>query len=232
MVFYPSEEWITEFCRALNECEDLEAFGFSEDILLVITDLGLDRLTVADIAPALLDDVPESVLADLEDVSLSELIAETDAEMRSSLPDPVGRLLDQSERNVVDDALYVYIGLDEGKCFGPALVDDPDAVDYECVFRAPATVWQSIIDGRPAAAAALSGDLEIIGNPAFLFKYVAELQLIGDVAARNVDSEFLFDRPTPSLLTTAFDESLRFPILVQKSLTRESVLAARRLTPF
>lgn len=232
MVLYPSEEWLNEYCRALSECDDLEAFGFSEDILIEITDLGFDELRLGDIEADIFGPTADSVLAELADVPLAELVDDIDETVRSSLPEPAARLLAQAERNVVDDSLYVYVELDGGTCFGPVLVDDPAAVDYGCLFRAPATVWQSIIAGRPATAAVLSGDLKIRGNPAFLLKYVAELQLLCDVAAGDVDTEFLFDRPSRSLLQMTVDESIRHPIAIQKGVTREAMLAVRRFTPF
>jgi len=231
MAPYPSEQWLHEFCVELNESRDLKAFNFSEDVMLVLTDLGLDELTVSDLDDEFLAKLPRSVREGLADVPISEVVDNTTPRVRDSLPEEIGDLLDQTERNVIDDTIYIYIQLDEGSCFGPALVDDPKAVDVECLFRADASTWQSIVAGRPATAAALDGDLEILGNKFLLFKHLAELQLIGDIAA-DVETEFLFDRPGRSIAEFVVDESLRFPISLQKMFTREASLAMRDLNPF
>lgn len=232
MVLYPSEQWLHEYCRALNESEDLQAFGFSENILLVITDLRLDELTVGDLTADALGDVPADVRERLAETTLADAVEQLDGHVRSSLPDSVAGLLEEADRYVNDGTILVYIELDGGTCFGPALVDDPSALDIGAVFRASAKTWQSVVSGRPAAAAVLSGDLEIIGNELLLLKYVAELQLLCDIAAEDVDSEFLFRPQRRDVVQFVLDETLRQPIAIQKAITRETALAARALSPF
>jgi hypothetical protein len=232
MVLYPSEQWLHEYCRALNESDDFEAFGFSEDVLLVVTDLRLDEFTIGDLSGDALDGVPADVRERLSDMTLAEAVDSLDGAVRSSLPESIGELVDQADRYVENGTIFVYIELDRGSCFGPALVDDPSALEYSAVFRAPAKTWQSIVAGRPAAAAVASGDLEIFGNRLLLVKHLAELQLLCDIAAEDVDSEFLFPTYERSLCQFVLDESLRKPIHVQKELTRETALALRSITPF
>jgi len=232
MVLYPSEQWLHEYCRALNESDDFEAFGFSEDLLLVVTDLRLDELTIGDLSDEVLRDVPADVREQLSETTLAEAVDLVDETLRSSLPASVVELVDQADRYVHDGTIFVYVELDRGSCFGPALVDDPAALEYDAVFRAPAKTWQSIVAGRPAAAAVLSGDLDVFGNTLLLAQHVAELQLLCDVAAEAVDSEFLFEPYDRSFCQFVLDESLRQPIRVQKAFTRETALALRAVSPF
>jgi len=232
MALYPSEEWLDAFCRALNESNELRDFGFSENILLVITDLQLDEITIGDLNEAALSEVPPKVRDDLADVTLADAVSLIDGRVRSSLPDAIERLLDQTERTVVGDRIYIHIELEKGECHGLSLVTKPNELDLGSVFQAPASTWQGIVAGRPAIAAALRGDLEVIGNGFLKLKYLAELQLLSDIATRDVETEFLFEHDSRSLCAFAVDESLRQPIAIQKWATREVALAFRTFTPF
>jgi len=232
MALYPSEEWLGEYCRALNESSELQDFGFSENILLVITDLGLDELTIGDLSDDVLSDVPANVRDGLADTSLTEALSLIDERVRSSLPEPVEHLLNQTERDVVNDTIFVHIELEGGNCHGLSLVTDLSDLEIDSIFQAAARTWQSIVAGRPAMAAALCGDLEVIGNQWLRLKYLAELQLLCDIAADDVETEFLFEYTDRSFAEFVVDESLRGPITVQKWLTRETALAVRPFVPF
>lgn len=232
MVLYPSEEWLAEYKRALNESQELKDFGFSENILLVLTEMGLKEITIGDLGEAALAEFPESVREDLEDVTLAEAVSLIDERIRSSLPDSIEHLLDQTERDVTDDTIYIYMELDEGHCCELTLVQDPSEYEVGSIFRASAKTWQGIVHGRPAIAAAMRGELEVIGNEFMKLKYLAELQLISDIATEDVETEFLFDHETRNILEFAFDESLRPSIELQKWVTREAALAFRAFTPF
>lgn len=232
MVLYPSEEWLVEYRRALNDSQELQDFGFSENILLIMTDMGLEEITIGDLGEGALGDVPRSVCEDLADVTLGEAVSLIDGRVRSSLPDGLERLLDQTEHAVVDDTIYIYMELDDGHCQELSLVRDPSDLDPGSIFRAPASTWQGIVAGRPAIAAAMRGDLEVIGNEFMRLKYLAELQLISDIATSDVDTEFLFAHEPRSLCAFVFDESLRPSIELQKLLTRQTALTVRTFMPF
>jgi hypothetical protein len=232
MVVYPSEEWLHEYCRALNASEDLQDFGFSENLLLVLTDFRLDELCIRDLNQDLLDEIPESVREDLADMTISEAIDAIDGEVRESLPEPVRKMVAQADRYVFDGTVFVYIELDNGSCFGPALVDDLSALEYDSIFMAPAATWQAIVKGQPAVSAYLTGEMEIIGPDLLKLKHLAELQLLCDIATEDIETEFLFPHDKRNFIEFMFDESLRHPIAIQKRLTREAALAFRTLTPF
>lgn len=233
MVLYPSEEWLDEYCRAINESGELQDFAFSENILLVVTDLHLDDLTIGDLSDQMLGDASDGVREGLADMTLSEALEHVDDEIRESLPAPVQQLLEQTERDVIDGEIYVHIELNAGSCAGMELVTNPGDLEVDSMFRAPASIWQSIVAGRrPAIATALSGDVEVIGNAFKRVKYLAELQLLCDIAAEDVDSEFIFEHQTRPLPEFVFDESLRPSIELQKWMTREAALLFRPFTPF
>lgn len=233
MVLYPSEEWLDEYCRAINESGELQDFAFSENILLVVTDLRLEELTIGDLSDEILGDASDGVREGLADMTLAEALEHVDDDIRDSLPAGVQSLLDQTERDVIDGEIYVHIELNAGSCAGMELVTDPAELEVDSMFRAPASVWQSIVAGRrPAIATALSGDVEVLGNAFMRLKYLAELQLLCDIAAEDVDSEFIFEHETRPLSEFVFDESLRPSIEFQKWMTREAALFLRPFTPF
>ena len=230
MVLYPTEEWLDEYQRSLNESAELADFGFDENLLLVITDLNLSTLTLGDLSESVLSELPAQTREGLADVSLETATDLIDESIRSSLPASMRNLLDQTERDVVEGTIYVYVELQDGSCTEIALVDGLDDRDVGLIFRAPARTWQSIIAGRPATAAVLSGDLEIIGNELLKIPHTAELQLLCDIAA-DVDTEFLFDHYGQSFFDFLLDESIRQPVTVQKCLTRQAALTMRTLSP-
>lgn len=233
MVLYPSEEWLDEYCRAINESGELQDFAFSENLLLVITDLHLDDLTIGDLSGEILGDASDGVREGLADMTLAEALEHVDDDVRESLPGPVQSLLDQTERDVIGGEIYVHIELNGGTCAGMELVTEPEKLEVDSTFRAPANIWQLIVAGRrPAIATAMSGDLEVIGNPLLRLKYLAELQLLCDIAAHDVETEFIFEHQKRPLSEFVFDESLRQPIEVQKWMTREATLLFRPFSPF
>lgn len=231
MVLYPTEEWLEEYRRLINESTELDDFAFDENLMLVITDLNLSTITLGDLSESTLSELPPNVREGLSDMTIAEATALIDESIRSSLPETIGHLLDQTERDVVDDTLYVYLQLEDGDCTEVALLDGLDEREVGSTFRASARTWQSIISGRPATSAILSGDLEIIGNELLKLQYAAELQLLCDIAA-DVETEFLFDHNDNSLFNFVLDESIRQPITLQKCLTRQAALTMRTFTPF
>ena len=231
MVLYPTEEWLDEYRRLITESSELDDFGFDEDILLVVTDLHLSDVTLGDLNDAILSELPENVQEGLSDVSLQEATELMDETVRAALPDQLRHLLDQTERDVFDETIYVYVQLEDGDCTETALVSSPDERDVHSIFRASAHTWQEIIAGRPATAAVLSGDLEIIGNELLKLQYAAELQLLCDIAS-DVDTEFLFEHEDRSFVDFVLDESIRQPITVQKFVTRQAARTMRTFTPF
>jgi putative sterol carrier protein len=231
MPLYPSEQWLAEYGRLIDESDALDDFAFDENILIVLTDLQLCETTIGDLPEQLLSEIPDSVRDDVADMSLAEALSLIDEDVRSSMPDPIEELLGQTEEDVVNGNLYIHIQLDRGSCSAVGLVTNPNEVDAECVFRGTAKTWQSIVRGRPATAAMLKGDVEIIGYELRILQHAAELQLLGDIAS-DVETEFLFEHHGDSLVKFLFDEAMRQPITVQKLVYRQAALTMRALTPF
>lgn len=230
MVLYPSEEWLDEYQRLINESSELDDFEFDENLLLVITDLNLSTLTLGDLSEDVLGELPETAREGLEDVSIEEATDLIDESIRSSLPETLRNLLDQTERDVVEGTIYVYLELHDGDCTELTLVDGPGDREIGTAFRASAHTWQSIIAGRPATAAVICGDLEIVGNELLKIPHTAELQLLCDLAA-DVDTEFLFERDGESFFNFLLDESIRQPVTVQKCVTRQAALTIQTISP-
>ncbi len=231
MVLYPSEEWLDEYQRLINESSELDGFEFDENLLLVITDLNLSTITLGDLSDEALSELPASAREGLEDVSIDEATELIDESIRSSLPEPLRNLLDQTERDVVEGTIYVYVELEDGDCTELTLIDGPGDREVGTAFRASAHTWQSIIAGRPATSAVISGDLEIIGNELLKIPYTAELQLLCDIAA-DVETEFLIEHGGESFFNFLLDESIRQPVTVQKCVTRQAALTVQTLSPF
>jgi putative sterol carrier protein len=231
MVLYPTEEWLAEYRRLITESGEMDDFGFDENLLLVITDLNLSRVTLGDLHDSVLDELPDNVREELGEMSLAAATELIDESVRTSLPDQLRHLLDQTDRDVVDGTIYAYLELANGDCTEAALLGSADDREVDSIFRASAGTWQSIIAGRPATSAVLAGDLEIIGNELLKLQYAAELQLLCDIAA-DVETEFLFEHHDRSLFDFVLDESIRQPITVQKCLTRQAALTMRTFAPF
>lgn len=226
MVLYPTEQWLVEFGRLLDESDALDdlapswGVSFNGDLLLVIRDLPLSETTLGDLPDSVLEGIPENVVDGIGQVTLAEAETRFDESVRSSLPAQSRQLLDQIETNVVDGAIYAYIGLREGDCTGVELVDGPDERDVGFVVDASYDTWRQIIDGRPVASALLTGDIDVSGNHLRQVQYSAMFQLLGEIAA-DVDTTHLFEgqRSTPG--TAVIDEAVRQPARIQRTAQRQ-----------
>lgn len=231
MALYPTEQWLDEYRRLLNDSTTLKDLAFDENLLLVITDLQLAETTIGDLPQSALEELPENVREGLKDLSLEEALSLIDEELRESLPDTIRDLLNQTENDVYDGTIYVYIELVDGDCTEVSLIDGPEERDVGSIFKATAHTWQSIVAGRPATSAVLSGDLEVIGNELLKLQYTAELQLVCDIAA-DVETEYLFEHHDRSFANFVLDESIRQPLIFQKAITRQAALTMNAFTPF
>jgi putative sterol carrier protein len=231
MVLYPTEQWLDEYRRLLNESTTLQDLAFDENLLLVITDLQLAETTIGDLPDSALAELPENVREGLSDLSLEEAVSLIDERVRRELPETIRELLEQTERDVYNGEIYVYIELEDGSCTDATLLDGPEDRDVDSIFKASARTWQDIVSGRPATSAVLSGGLEVIGNELLKLQHTAELQLICDIAA-DVETEFLFDHGDRSFVNFVLDESMRQPLIVQKAVTRQAALTMNAFTPF
>lgn len=237
MSLYPTEQWLEAYGRALDESRALDdlgsgwGVGFNGDVLLAIDDLPLEETTLGDLPERVLADLPENVRAGVSDVSLAEAPERFGETLRPSLPANVQDLLHQIETRVHDGTIYAYIGLEEGRCTGTEVLEDPTARDVGYVVKGPYQTWRRIVDGRPVTSAWLNGDLAIEGNKVRLLRHGSVLQVVGDVAA-DVETTHLFPGEAASPGELVLDEAVRQPIAVGLLAERQASLVTKTLSPF
>jgi putative sterol carrier protein len=230
MYFYPSEAWLEEYTRLLDEGDALEELStgvgveFAGTVQLVIADLPLSSTTVADLPDDALAGLPLRVRAQLADVPVADLPSLVDDNARRGLPDVARNLLYQIEENVVDDALHVLIEINGGDCADAEVLSDPAARETDVTVRGSYDTWRDIVDGRPSASALLTGDLRLTGSTLDAVQYATMFQYLGDVAG-EVDTVHLFEGGSGSPTDVLVDEAVRHPAAVHRIAHRQAVRA-------
>ena len=228
MYFYPSEAWLDEYTRLLDESDALDELSsgvgleFSGSVHLVIADLPLEETTVGDLPEGALDGLPGQVRESLADVPIAELPSLVDEHARTGLPDMARDLLHQIETNVVDDALHVMLDIDGGDCADAEVLADPGARDPTVTVRGSYDTWRDIVDGRPSAAAMLTGDLRLESSALDALQYATMFQHLGDVAS-EVETVHLFDGGSGSPGDVLLNEAVRHPAAVHQFAHRQAV---------
>ncbi|WP_336133719.1 sterol carrier protein [Natronomonas amylolytica] len=234
MALYPSERWLDEYARRLDESRALDDVaagwgdGFDGDIRLVITDLPLAETAVADLPDSVLDGVPEAVRSQLATLSLAELTSVVDENVRAGLPEGARRLLTQLDENVVDGTLYAHLSLEDGACTDAKVLGAPDEREAGFSITGSYETWRSIVDGRPALSAMLEGDLAVDGSRTRQLQYFAIFQLLGDVAA-NVETTHVFPEGPSNPGEVVLDNAVRPTVLLQRFAHRQASWAGRTL---
>ena len=227
MYLYPSDAWLDEYARLLDESDALDDLSagvggeFAGTVRLVIADLPLEETTVEDL-PDVVGEVPAGTHDGLADVPLSELPSMVGDEVRAELPAASRRLLEQIETNVVDGALHVLLELDGGDCADAEVLTAPASRDPDFTVRGDYGTWRAVVDGRPSASAFLTGDLRVAGNRVRWLRHAAMFQLLGDVAGR-VETTHLFERSSPSPGNLLVDEAIRHPAAVHRFARRQTL---------
>jgi putative sterol carrier protein len=234
MALYPSEQWLDEYARRLDESRAFDDVGagwgkgFDGDIRLVISDLPLEETTVGSLPDRILDGVPEAVRSELATLSLAEITSVVDENARVGLPEQTQRILRQLEENVLDGTLYAHLSLEDGACTGASVLTDPEERDAGFTIRGTYDTWRSIVDGRPALSAMLQGDLDVDGNRARQLQYFAMFQLLGDIAADVETTHVFVESPTdPSEMV--IDNAVRPTVAIQRFAHRQASWAGRTL---
>lgn len=234
MALYPSEQWLDEYARRLDESrafDDVAAGwgrGFDGDVRLVITDLPVEDTTVGSLPDRVLDGIPEAVRTGLADLSLAEVSSILDEHARAGLPESVRTLLRQLEENVRDGTLYAHLGLEDGACTEASVLDESDDREAGFTIRGSYDTWRSIVDGRPAASAMLQGDLDVDGSRTRQLQYFAMFQLLGDVAA-EVDTTHVFSETASDPSEMVIDNAVRPTVTIQRFAHRQASWAGRTL---
>jgi putative sterol carrier protein len=230
MYFYPSEAWLEEYTRLLDEGDALEELStgvgveFAGTVQLVIADLPLSSTTVGDLPDDALAGLPLRVRTQLADVPVADLPSLVDDHARRGLPDVARNLLYQIEENVVDDALHVLIEIDGGDCADAEVLSDPAARETDVTVRGSYDTWRDIVDGRPSASALLTGDLRLTGSTLDAVQYATMFQYLGDVAG-EVETVHLFEGGSGSPTDVLVDEAVRHPAAVHRIAHRQAVRA-------
>ena len=233
MHLYPSEGWLKEYTRLLDESDALDdlssgvGLDFAGSIRLAIEELPLAETTVGDLPDRALEGVPEEVARDLADLLLAELPETVDGHAREGLPEEVRDLLDQIETNVVDGSLHVLLDIDGGDCADAEVLEAPGRHEPDFTVRGSYDTWRDIVDGRPSASALLTGDLRVEGSQLEWLQYATMFQLLGDVAGR-VETTHLFEGGSTSAGSVLVDEAVRHPAAVHRFAHRQAV----RTLPF
>ena len=198
MHLFPSEAWLDEYARLLDESDALDdlssgvGVAFDDSVHLVIADLPFATTTVGDLPEVALEGLPPQVRESLADVPVADLPSLVDDHARRGLPDVARNLLYQIEENVVDDALHVLIEINGGDCADAEVLSDPAARETDVTVRGSYDTWRDIVDGRPSASALLTGDLRLTGSTLDAVQYATMFQYLGDVAG-EVETVHLFE---------------------------------------
>jgi putative sterol carrier protein len=198
MTLYPTEQWLDEYKRHLNESEALDDAGagwgvdFNGDIYFVITDLPLSETTLGDLPDEAMEGLPEQLQSQLADIPLdtaNELIDDT---IREQMPEKSRDLLRQVDEDINGDTIYAFIGLYDGGCEEVEVVHDPDERDVGFRLRGNYETWGGLVDGEvEPIPAVMSGDLEVEGDMQKILQYSNATELLGDIAA-EMDTTHLF----------------------------------------
>lgn len=228
MYLYPSEAWLEEYARLLDESDALDDLSsglgadFAGSVRLVVADLPLAETTVGDLPAGALEGLPGQVRAGLADLSLAELPSMVDDHARAGLPERARTLLDRIETNVADGALHVLLELDGGDCAGAEVLESPGDRDHDFTVRGSYGTWRDIVDGRPSASALLTGDLTVEGGGLEWLQYATMFQLLGEIASR-VETTHLFESESTSVGDVLVDEAVRHPAAVHRFAHRQAV---------
>ena len=228
MYFYPSDAWLNEYTRLLDESDALDdlssgvGVAFDGTVHLVIADLPLEETTVGDLPEGALDGLPAQVSESLADVTVADLPELVDEHARAGLPEHARNLLHQIETNVVDDALHVLLDIDGGNCADAEVLSDPAARDPTFTIRGSYDTWRDIVDGRPSASALLTGDLRLQGSAIDAVQYATMFQHLGDIAS-DVETVHLFEGGSASPGDVLLNEAVRHPAAVHRFAHRQAV---------
>lgn len=218
MVLYPTEKWLVEYKHRINRAGAVETTGTDRgidvtgDLLFIITDVPIDETTIGDLPAETFDGLPRRLRGPLSlvgldsvatplvrplfttihwigrDLSLSDAAALIRGGLRQCFPERTEDLLRQLDEHVVDDTIYVFIGLEDGDCTAVRILDGADERAADFVFRGSHETWGNIIDGDlDFLSAVSSGALEVEGETQRLPQYNGAMQLLGQ-AATDIDT--------------------------------------------
>lgn len=235
MHLFPTRQWLAEYDRLLSENSALSdlvtGLGSPGDVLFVVQNLPLEETTVSDLPEVVCGDLPPNVRRNLADLTLANAPDVIGPYARQHIPTLARDLLEQLETNVYDGDIYVRVSIDDGESPDVTLLESPDVRDSDTVISGSCSTWQELTEGRPALTALMTGELTIKGTNLDLVQYGAVFQLLGDIAA-DVETGHIFADPHTSFADAVFDEAVRQPIAVQRTIQRSVTTTVDLFTPF
>lgn len=198
MVLYPTEQWLAEYKRNLNENEQLDEAGagwgvdFNGDFVFQIEDIPLAETTMGDLPAEALDGIPEQLQDQLSDIPLDQAASLISDDIREHLPEKSRDLIRQLDDHIVDETVYAFIGLKDGGCTEVDILGGPQERETGFVLRGTHETWRRIVDGDLGPIpAVMSGDLEVDGDMQRILQYSDATKLLGDIAAES-DTTHMF----------------------------------------
>jgi putative sterol carrier protein len=200
MTLYPTEQWLEEYKRHLNESEALDDAGadwgvdFNGDMYFVINDLPLSETTLGDLPDEALEGLPEQLQGQLADIPLDAANELIDDNIRQHMPEQSQDLLRQVDEDIVEGTIHAFIGLKDGGCTEVDVVGDPNERDVGFVLRGNHEMWRDLVDGEvEPIPAVMSGDLEVEGDMHKILQYSDATTLLGEIAA-DTETTHLFSQ--------------------------------------
>lgn len=197
MVLYPTEQWLGEYKRQLNESDELDdagsgwGVGFDGTLLFVITDVPIGETTIGELPEEALEDIPDHLRGQLAEIPLDRAATLIDETIREHLPEQSRELLRQVDEHIVNGTVYALIGLKDGGCSDVDILSG-DERETGFILRGSYETWQEIVDGElDPIPAVMSGDLEIEGKMQRVLQYADATQLLGDIAS-DIETTHLF----------------------------------------
>lgn len=193
--------------------------GFNGDLLYAITDLPIETTTVGDLPREAFEGLPRYARVPLSLVELDGVATATvgplylpfwlthtsflpistvatlvNGGMRWTLPEQTENLLRQLEEHVVNNTIYAFIGIEDGKCTEVDILDGPDERDVGFVVHGPNRTWGQVVDGDLDILSALASSKLVLDsreNVRLVTEYPDAIPLLGE-AAVDVETTRLF----------------------------------------
>ena len=199
MTLYPTEQWLEEYKRELNENNELDEAGagwgvdFNGNMYFVITDIPLSETTLGELPDEAMESLPEQLQEQLADIPLDTANELIDDAIREQMPEKSRDLLRQVEEDITEDGtIYAFIGLKDGGCEEVDVVSSPDERDVGFRLRGTHETWGGIVKGEvEPIPAVMSGDLAVEGDMQKILQYSDATTLLGEISA-DMETTHLF----------------------------------------
>lgn len=164
-LYFPSQEWFERYEEVIDD--DPEYAELSEG-----WGVGFDGDLVFEMTEMPVDDLDVGAMPPYLREELDEYMTETDAGYTG----------------------YAYLGLEDGRCTGARLIDDPDAVDHGFRLSAANEDWEALLRGDiDVIQGLMAGTFELDGDMQKILQYTDAAQRLTQLAA-SIDAAFARER--------------------------------------